>query len=46
MRAAEREPALGEAKTPAFEEGEAVGKADPELRVHDARKFKKDRKTR
>lgn len=32
MWAAQREPALGEAKTPALEGGEAVGKADPELR--------------
>lgn len=47
MRAAEREPALGEAKSPAFEKGKESqeGKADPGPRGHEARKFK-DRKTR
>lgn len=45
MRATGREPALGEAKSPTFEKGEAVEKADPELRGHEARKFK-NRKTK
>ena len=45
---AERELALGEARTrtPALGRREVVGKADPELRGHEAGRFKKDRKTR
>lgn len=43
---AERELALGEVRTPALGRGEVVGKADPELRGHEAGRFKKDRKTR
>lgn len=37
---------FGRSKDPSFEQGEAVRKADAELRGHEAGRFKKHRKTR